>query len=127
MGVEEVYAANPTLTWRGWWGLWHELNEPLELLGQLREETLMPHRVAQYYTAVKFLIEYEKYKIKICNRKYSTYRWKHRVEGWGRKMGDPKCYVGEGSFIGACIACGFTIKRMDRFTFVNLGNRAYTD
>jgi hypothetical protein len=122
-----VLEAQPLLSWRGWWSDWNDRNKPSGTLERVRWETLDEHGVAQFRRAMAFLEVAP--RTKSLNRRHVTYGWKHAAERWTRaSMGGryDAYYIGEGSFIAACIASGMLVKREARGTYTSLATAAWS-
>jgi hypothetical protein len=122
-----ILEAHPLLSWRGWWSGWNDCNEPPGTLERVRRETLNEYGLAQFRRARSFLEVAP--RIKTLNRRHVTYGWKHCAERWTRASGEDRYvnyYVGEGSFIAACIASGMLIRREKFGTYTNLATAAWS-
>ena len=125
--LERILAEHPTLSWRGFWIRWNDRNEPPGTLERVRRETLDEYGLAQYRRAMAFLKTAP--RIKTLNRRHATYGWKHAAERWTRASTEDRYvdyYVGEGSFIAACIASGLLIRREKFGTYTNLATAAWS-
>lgn len=117
---------NPLLSWRGFWGWWHDQNEPAGTLDRVRKETLDDYGVGQFRRAMAFLAVAP--KTRALNREHGTYGWKHCAERWWRTEVDSKgdYYIGEGAFIAACHAHGMTVRRGKYANYTNLSALAWS-
>ena len=114
------------LSWRGFWERRHDVTELPGTLERIRSETLEPDGLAQFSRALSFLDVAP--RIRALNRSHGTYGWKHAAERWHRAGSAPYAdyYIGEGSFIAACVVSGMTIYRGRYATLTNLSQRAWT-
>lgn len=119
--IAAIRAANPTLTWAGWWS--DRFPHPRGF-DRCRAEMTMAWGVGQFHRACAF-IEQAPRTARI-NRGHDCYGWKHHAERFARREAADYAdyYVGEGMFIAAALALGLSVRRSRWETHVNLPNRA---
>jgi hypothetical protein len=125
--LTQILEDHPTLWWGGWWTPQLEQQSPPGTSGRRRRETVSESGLAQFRRALTFLEVAPRNKS--INRRHVTYGWKHCAERWARANSEGNYetyYVGEGSFIAACIASGMLIKREERGTYTNLATAAWS-
>jgi hypothetical protein len=120
--LRTVLEQHPTLTWRGWWTRWHDNNERTTTFAQARAETVDKHGLGQFGRALEFVDRAP--LLRRVNRRRSTYGWKHVAERFHGHPRNRVAYIGEGSFIAACLARGLMIRRSEFGTYVNIAEAA---
>jgi hypothetical protein len=124
--VAAILELHPLLSWRGWWSNHYEVSEPVGTLARVRRETLDEYGLAQFRRAMAFLEAAP--RIQSVNRRHCCYGWKHAAERWTRSTNGGRYadyYIGEGSFIAACIESGMQIHRERLGTYTNLSMKAW--
>jgi len=130
--IKQGLAKDPVLHWGGRFQMSFEVrshgkDEAEAKLALWRQETLGEWQVAQLLRAAEFLAAFP--MIQSPNRNRGAYGWKHVAENYQRLV-HPGAdhYVGEGMFLIAAQAMGFTVTTTSQCRhMVNLSERAASE